>query len=45
LRKIASDISSLKGIQHSKFQLTSAEHMCLRSRISSARRISRPASA
>jgi CopG family nickel-responsive transcriptional regulator len=27
LRKIASDISSLKGILHSKFQLTSAEHM------------------
>ena len=27
LRKIASDISSLKGIHHSKFQLTSAEHM------------------
>ena len=27
LRKIASDISSLKGIHHSKFRLTSAEQM------------------
>ena len=27
LRKIASEISGLKGIHHSKFQLTSSEHM------------------
>ena len=27
LREIASDLTGLKGIHHSKFQLTSAEHM------------------